>query len=371
MKRLCIYVVYDKQNIINRYIGEVLKELKKYVDDIYVVCNFNSIIKGEEIIKPYAKSIVFRENVGFDAGAYKDVMNYYITWDVIREYNELILTNDTYFAPLFSFDEMINTMTLANCDYWGITKHPAGRMEEIGDYNEHIQSYFLCFKQKIIQDSKFAEFWENYNYCDNKEQTIAYFELGINEYLKKIGFTGLAYMDIMDYDFNFSGNPYSLNAYELIKYFKIPLIKKTNFYGKNRGLVNTMKAMDYIEHYCDYDISLINDYIKEYKEKGLLGPYYDLNKLEMFVKTHDRIFIYGAGNWGQITSDYLLSRGLSYEDYIVTKSNRENELEFKSVIFGEKDGIIIAQENKDVCDEIMDNIKKVVSESQIFIPCYP
>lgn len=75
MKRLCIYVIYDKQQKINPYIEAVLKEIKKFVADIIVVCNFDRIMSGEDILHRYASKVYFRYNIGYDAGAYKDALH--------------------------------------------------------------------------------------------------------------------------------------------------------------------------------------------------------------------------------------------------------------------------------------------------------
>ena len=40
MKRLCIYVTYDAENIIDDYIGYMMRELRKVVECLVVVCNY-------------------------------------------------------------------------------------------------------------------------------------------------------------------------------------------------------------------------------------------------------------------------------------------------------------------------------------------
>ncbi|SFV03795.1 rhamnan synthesis F family protein [Butyrivibrio sp. INlla21] len=371
MKRVCVYVIYDKQNIVNPYIGKVLSELSKFASDIFVVCNFSHIVSGEEYVTAYAKDIFYRENIGYDAGAYKDALIRFITWNRIKEYDELILTNDTYFGPLYPFEEMFGVMDLMKCDFWGITRHPGGDLEEVGCFGQHIQSYFLCFKDRIVHDPRFEEYWEEYSYKDDKLQTIANFELGINGLLNNIGYIGASYMDSTNVPIRHGANPYNTFAYELIKDGRIPIIKKTNFYGKNRALVNALKALDYIKKHCDYDASLITDYVEEYKKKGLIGPYYDFERLEEFVKSHRRVFIYGSGNWGHITADYITSKGLTYEAFVVTKAKDDSVIEFDSIDIKDTDGIIIAQEYKNICDEIIDFIGMRVKRVNIFTPCYP
>ena len=205
----------------------------------------------------------------------------------------------------------------------------------------------------------------------NKEKTIKNFELGINRYLRGLGYKGVAYMDAKGLCLEIGdSNPYSKFALELIRNGKIPIIKKTNFYGKNRWFVNTIKAIQYIQQYCSYDVSLITSYVEEYRDKGLIGPYFDFENMEMFISQHNRIFIYGAGNWGHIVADYLMYKNIKFEGFVVTKPEGES-LDFKSLVIEENDGVIIAQEYKNVCEEIIEYIRPRVGIEHIFTPIYP
>ena len=61
MKRLCIYVTYNKENEIKEYMGYMLKALRGYTTTLYVVCNYLKISDGSERIVPYADDIFYRE----------------------------------------------------------------------------------------------------------------------------------------------------------------------------------------------------------------------------------------------------------------------------------------------------------------------
>ena len=259
MKRLCIYAIYDRQKKINKYIEPILRELKKFTTDIIVVCNFDEITEGKEYVLPYAAEIYFRDNIGFDAGAYKDALINLVTWDKALLYDELLLTNDTYFAPIYPFDEMFCRMERKQCDFWGITRHSKVFIEDMGEFDEHIQSYFLNFKRELFHSEHFKHFWNAYQYMPDKIHTVVNFEIGINTYLSERGYRGCAYTDDYWMPFvNMRGvNPYFQFAYELIRDAKVPMIKKTNFYGKNRWLLNTFAALEYIGENTDYDLSLM------------------------------------------------------------------------------------------------------------------
>ena len=372
MRRLCIYVIYDVQKKINPYIVTALSEIKKFVDDIVVVCNFGDKATDTSNIEQYTNEVYFRENIGFDAGAYKDAICHYIGKKKLHEYNELLLTNDTYFAPLYPFDEMFEMMENVECDFWGMTMHPGGYIESIGSFGKHIQSFFLVFRENVLKSRVFFLFWENLECAKTKDYTIRNYEIGINKCLTNSGFVGVSYLE--QRGFLYTGpeniNPYSSLSLELIKDYRIPMIKKTNFYGSNRWLVNAFKAYDYISRYTDYDTLLIEQYVREYQRKGFFGTYYDFETMEQFVSTHDKIYIYGAGKWGNILSEYFEYRRWSYEDIIVTHSNQLSLTEFRDITVGENDGIVIALAHKKDCDEVKEYIGCACREDQIFTPCY-
>ena len=83
MYRSAIYVVYDKDNIIDRYVGYFLNQLKSCVDEIYVVVNSKEIIRGMENFEAATK-VYYRENEGYDVGAFKDAIVNFIGIEKIR-----------------------------------------------------------------------------------------------------------------------------------------------------------------------------------------------------------------------------------------------------------------------------------------------
>ncbi len=379
MKRLCIYVVYDIQQKINLYIQEVLREIKKYSTDIIVVCNFEKIFSGEEYLKPDAKEILCRKNKGLDAGAYKDVMMNLLSREYLESFDELILANDTFFAPIFSFYEMFDVMTNYSCDFWGITENSKGFSEIIGEYNSHIQSYFIVLKRSALQSDAFRKFWEEYEPSDDKNETIKNFEIGINRCLENAGLRGISYLRVTNkYDIDESENTnfYNKYAYELLHYLHIPIIKKANFQGKNQYLINSIKALRYIKESTEYDERLITSYIEEYQCKGLFGPYFDFKQLGIFVSKYNRIYVYGAGVWGNNIKDYFELMGWSIEAFLVTDLAdkkimiRDAKL-FSDVKIAKTDGVIIAQEKEEVCNIIKQYIGEYVGMEQIFTPKYP
>jgi len=99
MKRFCIYLTYDRQNIVDEYIGYMLKELKSCVDYLVVVCNETTIVRGREILQTYADEVFYRENIGLDAGGFKAALTELVGWEKVLSFDELVLVNDSIFGP--------------------------------------------------------------------------------------------------------------------------------------------------------------------------------------------------------------------------------------------------------------------------------
>ena len=110
MKRICIYLTFDSQKIVDRYIGYMLKELKTCVDYLAVVCNEDNVVQGKNVLQQYANVIFYRENIGLDAGGFKDALTKFIGWKKILEYDELVLVNDSLFGPFSSMKNIFYIM---------------------------------------------------------------------------------------------------------------------------------------------------------------------------------------------------------------------------------------------------------------------
>ena len=96
MKRLGIFCFYDKEGIVDTYIEYLLSELMTVLDRLIIVVNGQVNEDGKRIFAHYTNDLIIRENRGFDAGAYADVI-LNVLGDDIRDWDELVLCNDTFF----------------------------------------------------------------------------------------------------------------------------------------------------------------------------------------------------------------------------------------------------------------------------------
>lgn len=262
-KRLCIYVAYDKEGIIDSYIGYMLKELKTCMDCLVVIYNGEQVIKGKGILEKYADRLFFRKNIGLDAGAFKDTLCNILGWDLIGGYEELFLINDSFFGPFRPMESILLEMDGKDVDFWGLAKHGKHQNDSFGYCPEHLQSFFLAIRRRMLHSGIFQEYWENLPYFTTWTEVVKKHEMFFTQYFARQGFT---YGTLADNDANDS--PVMENNYLQYQALPYELIQKRNFpFLKRKPLEANIldmqtqegfqKALDYIRIHTHYDVNHI------------------------------------------------------------------------------------------------------------------
>ena len=267
MKRLCVFVTYDAQNRLDSYIGYMLRELRQAAGDLVVVCNCQ-YITGLSDIQPYADKIYVRENIGFDAGGFKDALCTYIGWDKIKEYDELLLVNDSLFGPFCPITDIFDEMDKRECDFWGLSACRVRlQMSHTSFAPEHIQSFFLVFRSKLLHAPIFESFWESMPYYSTYTEIVNQYEIYLTDFFSKAGYSYDCYADA---EANFTSNEKNnFNQYwwlpnELVRKRNFPFLKKKSI-DHNSLSQQTQETIplvfDYIKNETNYDINLIYENI--------------------------------------------------------------------------------------------------------------
>ena len=373
MHRLCIYVLYDSENIFDDYISNILKEMKLLCEKVVVIINAEDTSKDYVGDLSSADKIIVRQNKGYDAGAYKDCLCNDMTRQELQEFDEIVLMNDTFYGPIYPLEDSFRIMEKENVDFWGITRHSASVKNDKEIYPAHIQSYFIVLREKIIKQECFYRFWNNLQYPNSVKNAIQDFEIGFNVYLNENGFQGKALteiFDILSLEKN-SGNPYLLNSLELIRDMKVPFLKRRSLDLSNSGYRNALAAFQYIEKNYLFDSDIIKRHLlrkcKENKYAGL----FNFCRLEQFYHAYDNIYIYGAGIMGSNLGAFFKYRKMPICGYVVSKKDKnmqEDIMEFGELEFSKDTGIIVAVINKKIALEIWESIKSKYNVEQILLP---
>ena len=308
MKRLCIFCFYDSKGIVDKSVEYLLGELLLNSDRLVIVVNGNIEDNSKKILEAYSKDVVVRENAGYDAGAYKFAIFKYLKIEEIRQYEELILCNDTFIGPFVPLKDIFDTMAKRECDWWGINGVD-------WKFLPNIQSYFWVFNKSIIQEDKFFKYWQDnideHTHC--LEDVYAQFETGLSYYL-----TQLEKKIYSVYVPENNCNIYT-SVSTSIKKYGIPLIKKKalrNFSTSRDDIIDAIQyihetncypvenIIDYIQRFCN--VRITKEQISEYvidKDNIKDNPFIELETTtEDVKKSIDKskgFYIYGCGVWAR------------------------------------------------------------------------
>ena len=252
MKRIAIFAHYDKNNKIEDYVIYFLKELKKNADKIIFISD--SFIENTELdkIRPFVDYCKAEKHGEYDFGSYKRGIAYAKENSFFSDCDELILTNDSCYAPLFPFEEMFDTMSSKNLDFWGCIANKTPVRGNI----EHIQSYFIVFKKTVFLSDCFYEFFESVTSQIDKGDIVSKYECGMTKFFSEHGYKWDVYSKI------------SKRKRDAYLYFYKDMIKKERTPFLKRSIILFNAKMPYwniknlINKHTQYDYELIN---KDYK----------------------------------------------------------------------------------------------------------
>jgi len=269
MKRLGIFVFFDADGYVGKYVDYLLNDIKENLNELIVVCNGKLSADGRAIMEKYADSIYIRENSGFDGTAWKVALSDMVGWDNVPRYDEIVFLNDINYGPIYPFKVVFDEMDKRSAlDFWGITRHYQATdftgYFESGILPEHIQTYFFVVRQHMLQSKNFKKFWIEMPEIKNFTDDIGLFETQFTKYFSDCGFMWDTYVDMESLKGK-GVNNYSFNydlPYVLISEYKMPLIRRkslTQFVQNSCAgpEKDPRRVLKYVERNTDYDIALI------------------------------------------------------------------------------------------------------------------
>ena len=334
--RIAIFSFYDKEGITDDYVTYLLDELLTVADRLIVMVN--GVIDNESLhkLQKRTKEVIVRENIGYDAGAYKDALTNVIGKNVLAQYDELIFCNDTFYGPFLPLKTIWEKMGEKNCDFWGLNYLDC-------ELFPHIDSYFMVFKQSVLKTGVLYDYFCNViNFKTNDlDEVIALFEDGLTMYLLDKGFKPVAYAE---------RNKLSVYecSYLLMTEYNFPIIKKKCFSPRFNVQLGCMKqAVDYVKKNTCYNIELIlknawriygitiDNINRQYKGTNQYREYRcntDLTRSELkrFITEKKNIYIYGTGFWGKRIFHLYLCGKKNFKGFVVS----DNIEETTGVLYG-------------------------------------
>ncbi len=265
MRRIAIYFFYDADGIVDQYNRLILQDFSQYCDRLIVVCNGKLDAMGRKLFSKFTSDIIVRENKGFDVWAYKTAIEW-IGWDVLRDYDELIMFNFTNFAPIYPFENVFEVMDQHDVDFWGISIHHRVDHAPIwfqGKYiPEHLQSHFIAVRRTMLSSYEFRAYWESRPPIESYESAVSRHEAIFTEHFANLGFRWRAFADTT---VDSTGSVYpALNfPQQLLQKYHSPLLKRRLFFHPYQNILRgtlgypARDAFRYIEEETDYPTDVI------------------------------------------------------------------------------------------------------------------
>lgn len=272
----------------------MLNDICENLDDLVIVCN--GFLNNDSIskLKKYSNhDILFRDNIGFDAGAWRDAM-LNIGFDKFNDFDEIIFFNDSFFGPFYPFKIIFDKMQNENVDYWGITsKGDSKNSNYLCPYEicpEHIQTYFFAVRKNLFQSTEFQNYWKNLPNFPNLNHLKYKFEAVFTRFFEDLGYKWGVYIDSEEFveknDIFMDLTIYE--AYNCIVNQQLPILKIKGFkIPKEHHLlynnaVDLSKSIDYLKNNTDYDVSLIFSHLLRKLDPNQLAE--TLNLVKIFPK---------------------------------------------------------------------------------------
>ena len=195
-----------------------------------------------------------RDNRGFDFAAWRDGINW-LGFDTLQNSDSLTLMNDTCFGPLWDLAPIYQRFEEdPQVDFWGMTNFRKTRY-----FEEHLQSYFVTFKQSVLKDKSFREFWSQVEDFTDVQDVIDHYETQFTKRFVEAGFKYQALLDTRQEEAGELVHP-DFSYYKPLRILeaKIPFLKVKALTG-NPFLARYL--LEDLETNSSYPTSLIREHL--------------------------------------------------------------------------------------------------------------
>ncbi len=275
-KRLGVFLIFDEKGEVHDYVLYLLDDIIKNLDRLVIVCNGEILEEGIKKLLIYTSDIIVRPNVGFDFAGWKEGLVIYLGFEEVRNYDELVLFNDSIFGPLYPFKEVFEKME-GKADFWGLSFH--GETHNVyglcpyGYRPHYLQTYFLVICNRLLHSEEFEDYWTNLPVQNTFNEVVEKVACVFTKYFEDIGYKWRAYCDTSDLDSNRDKamSYHTFNLYDMVARRGFPIIKRKTLVTSKRNSLrfgfagDVSRTIRYIEKNTKYPMKIIYDYmLKKY-----------------------------------------------------------------------------------------------------------
>ena len=189
-RRLVVYVVWDRRGGVEDFVPHALAGLREQAARVLVVVNGSLSEEGRAKLEPVSDEILVRSNAGFDIWAHKDALDH--VGDAIGEFDEVLLTNDTWFGPVRPYGPVFDRMGERAVHFWGMTDHVRQEPNPFtgkGVLPYHLQSFWIAVRREMFLSEAWRRYWAELPEMPTYFDAVLKHEAVFTEVFAEAGFT--------------------------------------------------------------------------------------------------------------------------------------------------------------------------------------
>lgn len=254
MRRLGIFLFYDELGYVSDHMKRSLRAFRPHLDELIFVANGEVDAASMVGLEDVVTQTVVRENVGYDVWGYKHGLEH-VGYDALGAFDEVVLFNYTFFAPLHDLDEMFTTMAGKPVDFWGLTEYTDPE-------KSFLQSYFLVSRRSLHSTQAFMDYWKNMPMITSIDDSLDFHEF---RFARNFAEAGFSYEPYIANDPHWGGNTTLIDLPGLhAKGMPVAKYRAFNFeanYLQRRGGASPAENIQFIKDETTYPVGEIWDYL--------------------------------------------------------------------------------------------------------------
>ncbi|MFK4805827.1 rhamnan synthesis F family protein [Microbacterium sp. ZW CA_36] len=172
------------------YVPLALAGLREHAARVLVVVNGKLTDQGRAALEPVSDEILVRDNAGFDIWAHKAALDH--VGDGLAEFDEVLLTNDTWFGPVRPYGPVFERMGERAVHFWGMTDHAREEPNPFtgkGVLPYHLQSFWIAVRREMFLSEQWASYWRELPAMPSYFDAVLKHEAVFTEHFTDRGYT--------------------------------------------------------------------------------------------------------------------------------------------------------------------------------------
>lgn len=191
-RRAVVYAFYDRRGHVEDFVAHALEGLAAHAD-VFVVVNGPVSTASRERLGEHSVLVLERENSGLDIGAHSFAVKR--LGARLREYDEVIFTNSTWYGPLADFGRLFAGMDARPVDFWGMTAHAPATPHPLtgrGHAPYHLQSHWIAVRARLMRADAWERYWVDLGEVSGYHDAVLRHETVFTEHFARLGYAHAA-----------------------------------------------------------------------------------------------------------------------------------------------------------------------------------